>query len=209
MKREARYAFWGRPALGVGVIAGRSYTEVMTARHLTAVGCLLAAGAIVPLLAHPQQAHPSPAFVACGVERWKVKTLQDRPILRPTKLTSLRYLITRRLPAYLPNRRLPFERNVFTVVASVVLVRAEPDGDLHVVLRNGNRQMIGEAPAFACTGRALPQLRRAMAAARSQLRICGRARVTGVAFFDYDHGQTGVAPNAIELHPILGFHCLR
>jgi len=25
---------------------------------------------------------------------------------------------------------------------------------------------------------------------------------------DFDHGQTGVAPNAIELHPILGFTCL-
>jgi hypothetical protein len=32
--------------------------------------------------------------------------------------------------------------------------------------------------------------------------------VTGVAFFDFDHGQTGVAPNAIELDPILGFRCL-
>jgi micrococcal nuclease len=32
--------------------------------------------------------------------------------------------------------------------------------------------------------------------------------VTGVAFFDFEHGQTGVAPNAIELHPILGFRCL-
>ena len=29
-----------------------------------------------------------------------------------------------------------------------------------------------------------------------------------VAFFDFKHGQTGVAPNAIELHPILGFACL-
>jgi len=34
------------------------------------------------------------------------------------------------------------------------------------------------------------------------------ASVTGVAFFDYDHGQTGVAPNAIELHPVLRFRCL-
>jgi len=25
-----------------------------------------------------------------------------------------------------------------------------------------------------------------------------------VAFFDFFHGQTGVAPNAIELHPIWG-----
>jgi len=47
-----------------------------------------------------------------------------------------------------------------------------------------------------------------MAAARQLLRICSRARVTGVAFFDFEHGQTGVAPNAIELHPILGFRCL-
>jgi len=28
-----------------------------------------------------------------------------------------------------------------------------------------------------------------------------------VAFFDYQHGQTGVAPNAIELHPVLDFAC--
>jgi hypothetical protein len=42
---------------------------------------------------------------------------------------------------------------------------------------------------------------------RNVARICSRARVTGVAFFDFLHGQTGVAPNAIELHPILGFSC--
>jgi hypothetical protein len=47
-----------------------------------------------------------------------------------------------------------------------------------------------------------------MATARSYVQLCGRAKVTGVAFFDFNHGQTGVAPNAIELHPILGFHCL-
>ena len=27
--------------------------------------------------------------------------------------------------------------------------------------------------------------------------------VTGVRFFDFLHGQTGVAPNGIELHPVL------
>jgi hypothetical protein len=32
--------------------------------------------------------------------------------------------------------------------------------------------------------------------------------VTGVAFFDFDHGQTGVAPNANELHPVPEFRCL-
>ena len=47
-----------------------------------------------------------------------------------------------------------------------------------------------------------------MRIARSHVRLCARARVTGVAFFDFPHGQTGVAPNAIELHPILRFRCL-
>jgi hypothetical protein len=28
-------------------------------------------------------------------------------------------------------------------------------------------------------------------------------QITGVGFFDFIHGQTGVAPNGIELHPVL------
>ena len=34
-------------------------------------------------------------------------------------------------------------------------------------------------------------------------RPCERRRV-----LDYDYGKTGVAPNAIELQPIIGFRCL-
>jgi hypothetical protein len=30
----------------------------------------------------------------------------------------------------------------------------------------------------------------------------------GVAFFDFFHGQDGVAPNEVERHPILSFRCL-
>jgi hypothetical protein len=46
-----------------------------------------------------------------------------------------------------------------------------------------------------------------MAQARAAVRLCAKAVVTGVAFFDFLHGQTGVAPNAIELHPVLAFRC--
>ena len=35
--------------------------------------------------------------------------------------------------------------------------------------------------------------------------LSGTATLTGVGFFDVIHGQTGVAPNGIELHPILSF----
>jgi hypothetical protein len=31
----------------------------------------------------------------------------------------------------------------------------------------------------------------------------GRVRIRGVGFWDEIHGQTGVAPNGIELHPVL------
>jgi len=48
-----------------------------------------------------------------------------------------------------------------------------------------------------------------MQTARAAVRLFARAQITGVAFFDFKHGQTGVAPTAIELHPILTFRCLR
>jgi hypothetical protein len=137
-----------------------------------------------------------------------VKTLQDRPALLPARPVSVRYLTTRRRPVLVLEARRPFERRAFTVIAAVVLVRHEADDDLHLVLRAGGSHLIAEAPLPSCAGEALPRYRRAMQVARALVRLCTRARVTGVAFFDFDHGQTGVAPNAIELHPILGFHCL-
>jgi hypothetical protein len=48
----------------------------------------------------------------------------------------------------------------------------------------------------------------ANARARTAVRVCAKANITGVAFFDFKYGQTGVAPNAIELHPILAFACV-
>ena len=145
---------------------------------------------------------------ACGVERWTVKTLQDRPSLLPVKRTTVAYLISRPRPANLATARLPFERHVFQVIAAVVLVRAEADSDLHLVLQAGGNHMIAEAPSPLCDIRATPARHTQMAVARAAVRLCAMALVTGVAFFDFDHGQTGVAPNAIELHPVLGFRCL-
>jgi hypothetical protein len=145
---------------------------------------------------------------SCGVERWTVKTLQDRPRLLPAVRTTIHYLVTRPVPEYTPSVRLPFERDVFTVTGSVALVRHESDQDFHVVLAAGKDEMITESPSASCDTRATPLRRRQMALARSRITYCNRAQVTGVAFFDSEHGQTGVAPNGIELHPILGFRCV-
>ena len=147
------------------------------------------------------------ASSACGSERWTVKTLQDRPTLLPVTKTTVAYLVSRPAPAILPDARLPFEHHVFRVVAQVVLVRKEADSDFHLVLQDQGRTMIAEAADPTCAPRASPLRRRQMAGVRQVVRVC-RAVIVGVAFFDFQHGQTGVAPNAIELHPILGFRCL-
>jgi hypothetical protein len=68
--------------------------------------------------------------------------------------------------------------------------------------------MITEAPATGCTRGATMVARAEMARVRRTVRLCRHAVVTGVVFFDYLHGQDYVAPNGIELHPILAFHCL-
>jgi len=64
--------------------------------------------------------------LACGIERWKVKTLQDRPRLLPLHDTTIAYLVSRPRPARLPATRLPFERHLYRVTATVTLVAQKP-----------------------------------------------------------------------------------
>jgi hypothetical protein len=143
----------------------------------------------------------------CGDERWQVKTLQDRPHLLPVQTTTVQHLVRLRPPAHLPSTRLPFEHHVFRVYAAVIAIRPEEDGDLHVILSAGGHTMITETPNPGCTSGATPVLRAEMTRARHAVRLCRRAVVTGVVFFDFLHGQDYVAPNGIELRPILSFRC--
>jgi hypothetical protein len=176
---------------------------------LVALVALLAAVAARIAAPAPQRPVRFSAALACGLERWTVKTLQDRPRLLRAKRTTVAHLGSLTPPRSIPFfTRLPFEHHIFSVVAAVTLVRQESDEDLHVVLKSGKSQMITEAPSRACTSRATSVRRRQMTKARQAVRVCAKARVVGVAFFDYFHFQTGVAPNGIELHPILGFACL-
>jgi hypothetical protein len=66
----------------------------------------------------------------------------------------------------------------------------EADEDFHLVLESGAEHMIAESPSSACARGATPYRRQQMRAARKNLRLCSQARVVGVAFFDFKHGQT-------------------
>src|SRR5207302_2781632 len=111
-------------------------------------------------------------------------------------------------------------RVTYAVRAKLMFAKEEADSDFHVVIvdpQNG-ATMIAEIPDPACAqgSRVRAQMARARAAFIQRFgmpstthfaRIPGSplATVTGVLFFDEIHGQKGVAPNSVELHPGIGW----
>ena len=167
----------------------------------------------------PTVAHAAALAGSCGVERWSVKTGTDADAgainLGSTTSTTIASLDSRSAPGNLPsnNRVAPTETTVFRVSATLTEYKLEDDSDYHLVLRDGSgNTMIAEIPDPSCVGSTSP-LRSGIQNARSQFNARFTpttsfktanvaVTVTGVGFFDFDHGQTGVAPNAIELHPV-------
>ncbi len=191
---------------------------------VAAIAVLCPTLAITPTAATPHAGDVvvgSPAGVsACGVERWSVKTgtdpdarLVNQRTVTPTNIIHLRSL---QPPAQPPlNARVrPVETTVWGLDAILVRYKQETDSDYHLVLSDtGGRTLIAEIPAPECVGSSspfLPAMRvvRPAFTARFQptdvfQRVSVKVHVTGVGFFDFEHGQSGVAPNAIELHPVL------
>jgi hypothetical protein len=159
----------------------------------------------------------------CGVERWAVKTGTDPNVgsvdlLHPVRTTiqSLRSIVA---PVLNPNppydsRFAPTENTVFKVNGNITAYKLEDDVDYHIVLQDpvGNT-IVTEIPSPACDGSSGP-FDALVSAVRAKFDSHFTAidtfqtasvpvQMTGVGFFDFIHGQTGVAPNGIELHPIL------
>ena len=91
--------------------------------------------------------------------------------------------------------------------------KAETDSDFHLVVSDGTRTMIVEIPDPNCVGAGSPFAAQIQAARTAFLAkhtpgswqtANDTISVVGVGFFEFPHGQTGVAANAIELHPVRG-----
>ena len=165
---------------------------------------------------------PGPAACGahCGTERWAVKTLsdEDRNLvhLRPVQ-TTIEDLVALVPPSHLPafNRIAPTELTVYRVAARLAFLKQEEDKDWHLVLmspRDSTVTMIAEIPDPECSGACSSGFAERFTSVRQVLfdRVNapgGERRpliwITGVAFFDFLHHQRGVAPNGIELHPVL------
>lgn len=107
--------------------------------------------------------------------------------------------------------RMEIEKHIYVVKHCFITdVLRENDNDLHLVIEDGaGNHMIAEIPDATC-----PDAKKSDWAGNfeevraTMLKYANNYRhylftITGVLFVDKSHGQTGVAANSIELHPII------
>jgi hypothetical protein len=193
----------------------RMRTTLVASVILLVCGSLWAVG---PSLAAPTR------DTGCGDWRWRVKTLSDHRRkevhFSPIHGTVTRFRRRTPPPDLGPTtpRITDLEFHTWTLHARPRRARIEGDGDVHLLIaapKHPHWTMIVEFPKRSCVRS--PFKRKAIARARRRLvancgpmsgawaHLKGRVNVTGVGFWDSVHGQTGVAPNGIELHPVVGF----
>jgi len=159
-------------------------------------------------------------FAQCGVERWSVKTGTDQDAsllnLGSKTSTTITSLLAITAPNPIPDDRRvqPTETTVWVLNATLKKYVRAYDSDYHMVLADdAGHTMIAEIPDPGCVGPGSP-LAAGIAHARAQFDAVFTAtasfqnadmpvQITGVGFFDYLEGQEGVAPNGVELHPII------
>ncbi len=212
--------------------SGSTATPPATQPPSTTVATVAAAvAAFTPAPPSTSAAAPIPAAaetgVKCGSERWPVKTMSDgdagRVNLVPVPATVAQLRALPEPPSRPEAGRIePTETTVFSLDADIVELKLEDDRDIHAVIADPadpSATMIVEFPdADTCSGATGSAVATQMRQARAALvaafgepessgfrRVSGRVHLAGVGFFDFIHGQTGVAPNGIELHPVLSF----
>jgi hypothetical protein len=156
----------------------------------------------------------------CGGERWSVKIGSDPDAglvnLNNPTATTLAALTTLAPPNPIPDnkRAQPIETTLWVVNATLKQFQKQADSDYHLLLiDSAGHQMIAEIPSPSClpsdspfvagVTRARAQFDAKFSATSALKNANVPVQITGVGFFDYLAGQTGVAPNGIELHPIL------
>ena len=175
-----------------------------------------------PTFAKPR--HVPAKTVHCGVERWSIKVGTDpdaRQIdmstVTDTTIHDLRQLTPPNDIKHFQGRATGVEDQLWELDATLTLFKTEADGDFHLVLQDDNgKTMIAEIPNPVCVAASSPFHADVVAMRKgftqhfnnrtAEKNLTEHIRITGVGFFDIPHsgaGQTGHAPNNIELHPVI------
>jgi hypothetical protein len=170
------------------------------------------------LLAGMLLAFSSTLYAQCGVERWSVKTGTDpdagKVNLNASTSTTISAMRALTAPNPIPanNRVSPTETTVWVINATLTQFKLENDSDYHLVISDtSGNTMITEIPSPTCVGAGSPFLAGiqnsrakfdAQFTATTSFQTANiPVQIVGVGMFDFLHGQTGVAPNGIEVHP--------
>jgi hypothetical protein len=198
---------------------------------IVAVAVLVVAGLWFGLLWKASINRPptpgSACGIHCGTERWAVKAISDEEatcVDFTPKHTTVSWLVSQPVPERLPeqSRSGNIECQVWELTGQLVEFKAEDDGDFHIVLADLEKPaltMIVEIPDPNCAGVCdSPHSAEMVRARESFTQVFGlppkrfqrmtqavAVTVTGVGFFDFKHRQTGLAPNGVELHPVISF----
>jgi hypothetical protein len=165
----------------------------------------------------PSPGKPRANGGSCGSERWNIKVGTDSGASHiamqafPNTIATLASLPAKGGGS---SRSSPTETTIYEL-KNVVLteLKLESDSDYHLVVSDGSSHtMIVEIPYQGCdsgttwscyisSARSLVDSKYTVSS--SPQYPSATITVRGVGFFDVLHGQNGVAPNAIELHPVL------
>lgn len=158
-----------------------------------------------------------------GVERWAEKTLTDA-LEHTVNFTAVPQtvkqmtLLAAPTPSTSMTRTAPIETTTYITNCTITIKKAETDNDYHLVLvdADGSTTMIGEIPDPACAAAASSPFVNQFLTCRNFIdahvasgNVTGlslKVTVKGIGFIDPPHGQTGAAPNNMELHPIIDIY---
>ncbi len=187
-----------------------------------AAAALAAAGILPIALASGPAAAATASTVTCGHWRWPVKTGSDATRHRVKKAvdyTTIKHLDGLKPPSsfgsYAQNHRIKWpEFHTWQLRRiTLVAVKLEDDGDIHLRLLSAGKKMIAEIPLPRCVSSASPW-KAAITSARKAVTsrypvsidswhyVNRTISIRGLGFFDEEHNVTGAAPNDIELHPV-------
>jgi hypothetical protein len=159
---------------------------------------------------------------ACGDERRPVQVAADQNAVeiadfpRTANIAELAAIIAPPAPAARPSARFaPAEFTVYTVSGTLLSIDRTADGEIRLVIADREppqTEIVAVAPDPACA--AGSRFADNIAAVRdaierkfgtfSRLTPALPVTATGIAYFSARRGEPGMAPNGIELHPLIG-----
>jgi hypothetical protein len=165
----------------------------------------------------------------CGVKRWSVKTLSDVDTshinFSRTVPSSVHRQINLQRPIASPNSRLESEDTVYSIFCNIICFKKEKDDkDIHLVIEDPitHETMVAELISSQCSSvlhtsryeqfKALEEWFTAQVhKPTSKFYYLPQplpVHITGIGFYDFVHGQKGMASNGREIHPILSMEII-